>query len=94
MRDGKMESWRVVSDAYYIAYGSAQGKHLRTHLHQVNPTVLLSLAARLRNGILYIIPVFVLNNQGHLDFQIVFSHTGGQNCNLDVHFEDGLLEPG
>ena len=27
----------------------------------------------------------------NLDLQIVLSQTGGQNCNLDVHFEDGVV---
>ena len=78
-------------DAYYIAYDSAKRKHLRTRLRQVNTTALISLAARLRNGISCTIPALVPNDQGHLDLQIALSQTGGQNCNLDVHFEDGVV---
>ena len=31
------------------------------------------------------------NDEGHLDLKIASSQTGGQNCNVDVHFEDGVV---
>ncbi len=77
--------------AYYIAYDSASKKHLRARLDQVNTTALTSVAARLRNGISCTIPALVPNDQGHFDLQVVLSQTGGQNCNLDVQFEDGVV---
>ena len=54
-------------------------------------TALVSLAARLRNSISCTIPARMPNDQGYLDFQTLLSQTGGQNCNLDVQFEDGVV---
>ena len=31
------------------------------------------------------------NDEGHLDLKAVSSQIGGQNCNIDVHFEDGVV---
>lgn len=31
------------------------------------------------------------NDEGHLDLKIASSQMGGQNCNIDVHFEDGVV---
>ena len=78
-------------DAYYNAYDSAKRRYLRSRLHQVNSTALISLATRLRNGISCTIPALVPNDQGHLGLQIALRQTGGQNCNLDVYFEDGVV---
>ena len=33
----------------------------------------------------------MLNDEGYLDVKPVLSQTGGQNCNIDVHFEDGVV---
>ena len=78
-------------DAYYAAYGAANKKHLLRRLHQINTNALVSLATRLRNGISCTIPALVPNDEGHLDLKIASSQTGGQNCNVDVHFEDGVV---
>ena len=89
-RELKLQQYTDPS-AYYIAYDSAKEKHLLARLHQVNITALTSLATRLRNGIPCTIPALVLNDEGYLDVKPVSSHTGGQNCNIDVHFEDGVV---
>ena len=33
----------------------------------------------------------MLNVEGYLDVKPVLSQTGGQNCNIDIHFEDGVV---
>ena len=78
-------------DAYYIAYDAAKEKHVLSRLHQINIDALASLATQLRNGIPCTIPALVPNDEGHLDLKIASSQTGGQNCNVDVHFEDGVV---
>lgn len=79
------------SDAYYIAYDSAKERHLLTRLYQVNTAALISLATQLHNGISCTIPALTLNDEGHLDLEAVSAQTGGQNCNIDVRFQDGVV---
>ncbi|KAF6230379.1 hypothetical protein HO133_004721 [Letharia lupina] len=79
------------SDAYWTAYHSANTKHLLNRLYQVKTTALVSLASRLRNGISCTIPALMPDGQGHLDVDAVSRQMGGQNCNIDVQFEDGVV---
>lgn len=78
-------------DAYYTANDSAKAKHILARLSQVNTTALVSLASRLRNGVPCTIPTLVPDSQGQLNIKAVSSQTGGQNCNLDVRFQDGTV---
>ena len=78
-------------DAYDIAYASTNEKHLLIRLRQVNTAALTSVATRLRSGIPCTIPALMPDEKWHLDLEIVQSQTGGQNCNIEVHFEDGVV---
>lgn len=78
-------------DAYYTAYDSARTIHILNRLYQVNTTALVSLARRLRNGISCSIPALVPDGQGNLNVEAILSQTGGQNCNIDIPFQDGVV---
>ena len=81
----------IESEAYHAAYASAEAKHLRSRLSQVKTNALVSLASHLRNGVPCTIPALMPDSQGHLNDVEIASQTGGQNCNLDVQFEDGVV---
>ncbi len=49
------------------------------------------MASSLRKGIPCTIPALVPDGQGHLNVEAVWSQTGGQNCNIDVQFQDGIV---
>ncbi len=49
------------------------------------------MASRLRNGISCTIPALVPDGQGNLNVEAILSQTGGQNCNIDVQFQDGIV---
>lgn len=66
-------------------------KHILTRLHQINTTALLAVASRLRNGISCTIPALVPDDLGHLNVEAILGQTGGQNCNIDVRFQDGTV---
>ena len=52
---------------------------------------MVSLASRLRNGIPCTIPALEPDAQGHLNPEEASTQTGGQNCNVDVEFQDGVV---
>ena len=52
---------------------------------------MISLASRLRNGISCTIPALTSDAQGHLNAEDASIHTGGQNCNVEVIFQDGVV---
>ena len=60
-------------------------------LYQIKTTALVSLASRLRNGIPCSIPALAPDAQGHLNPEEALTQTGGQNCNVDVEFQDGVV---
>ncbi|KAI9838845.1 MAG: hypothetical protein M1819_004052 [Sarea resinae] len=78
-------------EAHYTASRSVQTKHILNRLYQVNTTALVSLACRLRNGISCSIPALVPDRQGNLNVETILSQTGGQNCNIDIRFQDGIV---
>ena len=78
-------------DAYYAAYDSAKEKHLSELLQRINVDALVSLASSLRNGIGCIIPAQDDGLKGKLNIEKVSCQMGGQNCHLDVVFEDGVV---
>ncbi|KAI9795794.1 MAG: hypothetical protein M1833_006815 [Piccolia ochrophora] len=78
-------------DAYYDAYDTAKKQHLLRLLHMVDVRALKSLASRLRDGISSIIPALEGHSSEDARLEAVMSQMGGQNCHLDVVFEDGVV---
>ncbi|KAJ5929505.1 hypothetical protein N7454_006455 [Penicillium verhagenii] len=71
--------------AYYAAYDAAKQTHLESLLAKINFGALASVASKARNGISCRIPALV-----HGLKQAALSQLGGQNCHLDVEFDDGV----
>lgn len=72
-------------DAYYDAYDAAKKVHLDALLAEINFDALTSVASKVRKGIPCRLPALD-SDLG----QAVSSQTGGQNCHLDVVFNDGV----
>ena len=62
-----------------------------SRLYQIKTAALVSIASRLRNGIPCTIPALAPDAQGHLNPEEASTQTGGQNCNVDVEFQDGIV---
>lgn len=75
------------ADAFFAAYDSAKEEHLRKFIAHVNVNALVEIASRLRGGVRCRLPAFV--ESGRPPVEEISSQTGGQNCNLDIQFDDG-----
>jgi aminoglycoside phosphotransferase (APT) family kinase protein len=81
-------------DAFYKAYDSARQRHLQTLLGKVNFDVLRSKATHVREGIPCYIPALPNGMrkapESLAESEQVRHQTGGQNCNIDIRFDDGI----
>jgi len=81
-------------DAFFTAYDSAKKNHLQALLNKVDFNALISIATRLHNQIPCHIPA-LFNNAGQAapdsKSKRISDQTGGQNCNLDICFDDGVV---
>ncbi|KAI9679958.1 MAG: hypothetical protein M1817_004973 [Caeruleum heppii] len=80
-----------VVDAYYDGYDAAKKRHLLRLLHKVNVGALTSLASKIRNGVPSTIPALEGHSSEDARLEAVMSQMGGQNCHLDVVFQDGVV---
>ena len=74
------------TEEYYDAYDKVKEESLLKRLRQINPSALASVASGLRNSIPSTIPLL----EPRIDLGAVWTQRDGQNCNLDVQFEDGV----
>lgn len=72
-------------EAYYAAYDAAKQTHLDSLLAKMNFDALTPLASKARKGLRCRIPALDLDLKKAISRQI-----GGQNCHLDLEFEDGV----
>jgi aminoglycoside phosphotransferase len=52
---------------------------------------LVSAASKARNGLPCTVPALTRNSDGKLDLALIQSQMGGQNCHVDIAFEDGTV---
>jgi aminoglycoside phosphotransferase (APT) family kinase protein len=81
-------------DAFFAAYDSAKQGHLQALLNKVDFDALSSIATRLHDNIPCYIPAFLdVSEQAVPDAESkqILDQTGGQNCNLDICFTDGVV---
>ncbi|KAI9801620.1 MAG: hypothetical protein M1825_003299 [Sarcosagium campestre] len=78
-------------DAYFDAYDTAKKQHLLQLLQRVDIRKLAFLASKLRDEIPSIIPVFESHSSEDAQLKAVMSQMGGQNCHIDIHFQDGVI---
>ncbi|KAI4733711.1 hypothetical protein E4T50_15733 [Aureobasidium sp. EXF-12298] len=81
-------------DAFFAAYDSAKQGHLQALLNKVDFDALRSIATRLHDNIPCYIPAFLdVSEQAVPDAESkqILDQTGGQNCNLDICFTDGVV---
>ncbi|KAI4843019.1 hypothetical protein E4T44_06979 [Aureobasidium sp. EXF-8845] len=71
-------------------YDSAKERHLKALLKKVNLNALRSKASSLHSNVPCYIPAASLEFEQTVP-DIVLDQTGGQNCNLDIRFEDGIV---
>ena len=81
-------------DAFFTAYDAAKQNHLQALLNKVDFNALISIATRLHNHIPCYIPA--LQNDAAQEApdaksERILDQTGGQNCNLDICFDDGVV---
>jgi hypothetical protein len=79
-------------DAFFKEYDSAKQRHLQALLKKVNFDALRSKASGLRNNVpCYIPAAAALSECEQTVPDVILDQTGGQNCNLDICFEDGVV---
>jgi hypothetical protein len=81
------------ADAFFAAYDSARDKHLRTFLTKIDYNALTIIASKARGGTRCRLPAVSGNGnmEPTVDPRMVSDQMGGQNCHLDVEFEDGTV---
>lgn len=52
---------------------------------------LISAASKARDGLQCTVPALTRNSDGELDLELIQSQMGGQNCHVDIEFEDGTV---
>ncbi|KAH0290287.1 hypothetical protein M436DRAFT_74137 [Aureobasidium namibiae CBS 147.97] len=81
-------------DAFFTAYDSAKQNHLQALLDKVDFDALISIATRLHNHIPCHIPALLDNSvkaAPDAKSERILNQTGGQNCNLDICFDGGVV---
>ncbi|EPS35896.1 hypothetical protein H072_10628 [Dactylellina haptotyla CBS 200.50] len=77
-------------DNYWNLYDTAKAAQFEDFLTRVDFKSIESKASSLRGGIPCRIPVFAPNGDFSKRKELALAQTGGQNCNVDVVFEDGV----
>lgn len=49
------------------------------------------MASKIRSGIPCVVPALTPNIKGELDLEAVLGQMGGQNCHVDIKFQDGVV---
>ncbi|KAH0354608.1 hypothetical protein KCU81_g1454, partial [Aureobasidium melanogenum] len=81
-------------DAFFAAYDSARKGHLQALLDKVDFDALRSIATRLHDNVPCSIPALLnAGEQAKPDAESkqILDQTGGQNCNIDICFADGVV---
>lgn len=52
---------------------------------------LVSAASKARDGLQCTVPALPRNSDGKLNLELIQSQMGGQNCHIDIEFEDGTV---
>lgn len=52
---------------------------------------LASAASKARDGLQCTVPALARNSDGELNLELIQSQMGGQNCHVDIEFEDGTV---
>ncbi|KAI1453625.1 hypothetical protein F4805DRAFT_442879 [Annulohypoxylon moriforme] len=78
------------ADTFAAEYAIANKRYLGTLLGKINVAALKSLASAARQGIPCRVPVFDENTDQASRIDIVSGQCGGQNCHLDINFDDGV----
>ncbi|KAK6540829.1 hypothetical protein TWF694_008217 [Orbilia ellipsospora] len=77
-------------DNYWSLYDTAKAAQFEDFLARINFKSIESKASCLRDGIPCRIPAFALEGDLSKRKELALAQTGGQNCNIDVVFEDGV----
>jgi hypothetical protein len=79
--------------AFFAAYDSARERHLQAFLSKIDVNALVTIASEVRAGIRCTLPAVSGNGiiEPAIDARMVSDQMGGQNCHLDVQFEDGIV---
>jgi len=77
-------------DTYFAEYSAAKERHLSVLLSKINIDALKSAASMARHGIRCRVPAFDDHSSPASRLDLVSSQCGGQNCHMDVDFDDGI----
>ncbi|KAK6008370.1 hypothetical protein QM012_000273 [Aureobasidium pullulans] len=81
-------------DSFFTAYDAAKQGHLQALLNKVDFNALRSIATRLHDNVPCYIPAFLNATEQAIpdaESKQILEQTGGQNCNLDICFDDGVV---
>lgn len=81
-------------DAFFAAYDSARKGHLQALLSKVDFKALKSIATRLHDNVPCHIPALLEASEQAIpdaESKQILDQTGGQNCNIDICFADGVV---
>lgn len=76
--------------AYYAAYDAAKKGHLAALLAKINVNALEAAVSKARNGIPCRIPSLAKHVGSTTQVGAVSGQCGGQNCHVDIEFNDGV----
>ncbi|OAR01785.1 hypothetical protein LLEC1_07222 [Akanthomyces lecanii] len=77
-------------EAFYEANGKAHTRHLATLLRKINVAALKAAASAARHHVPCRIPALEDSTDASAQVERAAEKCGGQNCNLDVVFDDGV----
>ncbi|EXJ78033.1 hypothetical protein A1O3_09193 [Capronia epimyces CBS 606.96] len=90
LRNGRSEA-NTDPDTYYAALDAAKKQHLLSLIAKINLVALTSAASTARNGLCCRVPALEFHSKGRPNLELIQSQLGGQNCHLDIEFEDGTV---
>lgn len=79
------------SDMYWTAYDSAKQRHLSNLLAKFSFDELVSVASSLRDGMPCSLPGLATDTDRTPRMEVIQSQMGGQNCHVDIKFQDGVF---
>jgi hypothetical protein len=78
-------------EAFFTEYDAAKERHSKDLLNKVDFDALKSRASELHDNVKCYIPTASLYDPEKPVPEAITNQTGGQNCNLDIKFEDGVI---
>jgi hypothetical protein len=76
-------------DTYFTAYDAAKEQLLSNLIAKINVHALVSVASKARGGLKCTVPALEHNSKTQLNTDLIKGQMGGQNCYVDIEFEDG-----